>query len=220
MAEGALPPPLVLLGIGGHTRVVAEAAALLGYRIAGHLTPQDGQGSGGGPWLGNDDQIGALARSGHVFALAFGFVDAKGAARRAAVLTLLTDAGAKMPVIRHPAAVISPAARLAPGVFVAAGAVVGPGVDIGAGAIINTGALVEHDCRLGRNTHAATGCRLAGGVQVGDDVLLGLGCAVRQGVRIGAGAIIGAGAVVLGDVPPGACMVGVPARAIRQADGA
>ncbi len=43
---------------------------------------------------------------------------------------------------------------------------------------------------------------------------LGSGVVVMGGVRIGAGALIGAGAVVTRDVPPGATVAGVPARAV------
>jgi acetyltransferase-like isoleucine patch superfamily enzyme len=42
---------------------------------------------------------------------------------------------------------------------------------------------------------------------------LGSGVVVLGGVRIGAGALVGAGAVVTRDVPPGATVAGVPARA-------
>ena len=45
---------------------------------------------------------------------------------------------------------------------------------------------------------------------------LGSGAVVLGGVRVGAGALVGAGAVVTGDVPPGATVVGVPARATRR----
>jgi acetyltransferase-like isoleucine patch superfamily enzyme len=49
-----------------------------------------------------------------------------------------------------------------------------------------------------------------------DNVWLGAGVIVLKGVRVGRNAVVGAGAVVTRDVPPGASVVGVPARAISR----
>jgi serine O-acetyltransferase len=45
------------------------------------------------------------------------------------------------------------------------------------------------------------------------DVTIGTGAKLLGGIRVGAGASVGANAVVVDDVPPGATVVGVPARA-------
>jgi acetyltransferase-like isoleucine patch superfamily enzyme len=45
---------------------------------------------------------------------------------------------------------------------------------------------------------------------------IGSGAIILCGVTIGAGALVGAGAVVTRDVPPGATVAGVPARALRS----
>jgi acetyltransferase-like isoleucine patch superfamily enzyme len=47
---------------------------------------------------------------------------------------------------------------------------------------------------------------------------IGSGAVIMCGVTIGEKAMVGAGAVVTRDVPPGAVVVGVPARLVRQAD--
>jgi serine O-acetyltransferase len=53
---------------------------------------------------------------------------------------------------------------------------------------------------------------------IGDDVQILAGAKVFGGITVGDGAVIGANAVVLHDVPPGAVMVGVPARNVAKTD--
>lgn len=51
---------------------------------------------------------------------------------------------------------------------------------------------------------------------VGDNAFLGIGSSVVPDVTLGRDAMVGAGAVVISDVPPGATVVGVPAKAISR----
>ena len=54
-----------------------------------------------------------------------------------------------------------------------------------------------------------------GEVVIGNDVWLGAGAKILNGCHIGDGAVIGTNAVVMGDIPPNAIAVGVPARVIK-----
>jgi maltose O-acetyltransferase len=53
-------------------------------------------------------------------------------------------------------------------------------------------------------------------VRIGRVVLIGGGAIVLPGITVGDGAIIGAGSVVTADVPPGATVVGSPAKRVES----
>lgn len=112
----------------------------------------------------------------------------------------------------HPAASLGGDNRLAPGVVVTAGARVTTNVTLGRHAHVNVNATVSHDCIVGDYATINPGALLAGNVQVGVGAYLGIGSTVNQGLAIGDWAVVGAGAAVVRDVPPGATVVGVPAR--------
>lgn len=118
--------------------------------------------------------------------------------------------------------VIASDATLAQSACLGAGAIVAPGVrimakaDVGEHVLINTASVVSHECSIGDFSTISPGVTLGGRCLLGQGVFVGIGATVRDGVSIGEGAVIGAGAVVLKDVPPGAVMVGVPAKMLRR----
>ncbi|WP_243612740.1 acetyltransferase [Shimia aestuarii] len=76
---------------------------------------------------------------------------------------------------------------------------------------------VAHDCVIGDFVTFAPGVKCNGNVHIDDHAYIGTGAILRQGtpekpLTIGAGAIVGMGAVVTRDVPPGATVVGNPAK--------
>lgn len=112
----------------------------------------------------------------------------------------------------HPRAWMDDTAHMEPGTIVMAGAIIQPGAQLGRHVIINTGATVDHDCAIGAYCHVAPGAHLAGHVELGEGVFVGAGASIVPGVRVGAWSTIGAGAAVISDVPAHTTVVGVPAR--------
>jgi serine O-acetyltransferase len=105
--------------------------------------------------------------------------------------------------------------RLATGIDIPRGARFGPGLLIHhfGGIIIHPKAVVGARCVM---RHGVTiGARDSSGPPtIGDDVVIGAYAQVLGSITVGDGALIGAMAVVLKDVPPGATVVGNPARII------
>ncbi len=69
-----------------------------------------------------------------------------------------------------------------------------------------------------RDPRLAAALRMAvrpGPIVIEDDVWIGSKVTILGGVRIGRGAIVANGSLVLDDVPPGAIVVGAPARVVK-----
>ena len=202
----------IILGAGGHARVVGAAAmALPDHEVVGFLdrtSENKGERICGAPVLGAFDDLAALARDGvSDVLLALG----DNSERK----KLFEDAkimGLRLPALCHVSAVIEPTARLGQGIYVGALAYVGVEASIGDGAIINTRASLDHESTLGAFTSLAPGVTVAGRSHIGNGAFLGISASVADKVTIGEAVEIGAGAVVLSDIPAGSRAFGIPAR--------
>lgn len=197
--------PVVVLGGGGHARVVIDALRCAGLAIAGVIDPKPEVAATlpeGVAWLGQDL---ALAKPAEVrIAIGVGSIDVGAKNPRPRLFAAAKAAGFEVVSFRHPSAILAGDVALGEGAQVMAGAILQAGVRTGQNCIVNTGASLDHDCRLGDHVHVAPGVVLSGAVEVGDGAHLGTGAVVIQNIRIGAEAMIAAGAVVTRDVPPGA----------------
>jgi len=203
---------LLILGAGGHGKVVAETAEAGGNWDEIAMLDDNCQSLNGTlrwPVPGRLDQAGQYASEYSHAIVAVGSGEL-----RLSWLESLAEQGFHVPLLIHPAAWVSPSATIAEGSVVMAGASIQADSRIGRGCIVNTGANVDHDCRLEDGVHVCPGASLAGGVSVGRCSWMGIGCSVIQGVTVGADVTVGAGAAVIDDIANGLTVVGVPARKI------
>jgi UDP-perosamine 4-acetyltransferase len=205
--------PLVIVGAGGHAKVVIEIVRSLAlYQIVGLLaadrTPRTVLDE---PVIGSDADLPSLLRVGVTAA----FVAIGDNRTRQKVAARVRAEGFSLINAISPAATVSPTARLGQGIAIMPGAVINAAARIDDLAIVNTGACVDHDCQVGEAAHVGPRSVLAGNVKVGKLSFLGAGSAVIPNTMIGQAALIGAGACVVRDIPDHAVAIGVPARVIR-----
>ena len=83
------------------------------------------------------------------------------------------------------------------------------------GVIVNPGVIVGARCVMRQGVTIGTKDE-SGVPHIGDDVLIGAYAQILGPINVGSGAKLGAMAVVLNDVPPGATVVGNPARIVAS----
>ncbi len=205
--------PIIVIGAGGHAKVVIGSLLAAGAEIIGALDDDvslHGKNILGVAVLGGDSVL-----AGHEpknVMLVNGIGSTSVPERRQAVFERLKEQGYGFAAVIHPSAVIAADVETGEGSQIMAGAVVQPGVRMGCNVIINTRAGIDHECRIGGHVHIAPGATLSGEVTVGEGSHIGTGATVIEGVSIGNRSVIGAGAAVIGDVAGGATVTGVPAR--------
>ena len=205
--------PVVILGAGGHGKVVSDTIRASGATVAGYLDaslPKDTLVNGA-PVLGDDNYLADLSFvTAHSFA-----IGVANQIRKRALAEQVLHNGFELITAVHPAAIVSASATIRPGTIVVAGAIVNADALVGGFSILNTACSVDHDCVLADGCQISPGAHLAGNVRCGSDVFIGIGAAIAPGITIGDRAVIGAGATVLHDVAPNQTVVGTPARPLR-----
>ena len=193
--------PVIVLGAGGHAKVVIDVLRLSGVRILG-IVAKDLEAAGS-----NFPDLEILGGNEIVFDypeneidLVNGLGSLPGYNQRAELFRTYSERDYHFQSVVHPSAIIANDVELSQGVHIMAGAVIQPGSSIGKNTIINTRASIDHDCVIGDNCHVAPGAVLSGGVILGESVHIGTGASLVQLVEIGNHTVVGAGAVVTQNV--------------------
>lgn len=205
--------PVIILGGGGHAKVLVDALFKSGIPVSGILDPDTslhGTGLLGVPILGGDELLSDFPPQQYDLVNGVGSIRQPRA--RQAIFRKLKESGYRFATVIHPAATIGSDVKLEEGVQIMAGAVLQPGCHVGCNTIINTRSSLDHDCSIGNHCHIAPGVTLSGGVRTGSGVHIGTGATVIQGITIGDNCLIAAGAVVVADIAEGRQVRGVPAQ--------
>ncbi|MCL0028312.1 hypothetical protein M1M88_01160, partial [Peptococcaceae bacterium] len=150
---------LLIIGAGGHGRVVLDTALEMGKweKIAFLDDYKTGSNIYGCAVIGKLNQAKEFLNEYSDVVVAF-----RDNFMRVQLLKRFMELGFNLPVVKHPQAFISKNATVGAGSMVFAQAAVNVGAKVGFGCIINTASVVEHDCILGDGVHLSPGVRLGG----------------------------------------------------------
>jgi sugar O-acyltransferase (sialic acid O-acetyltransferase NeuD family) len=194
---------LILLGAGGHARVVLGLAHANGLSILGVCDPRFSQVPkeiwNDIPVLGNDDILNELDPNTTTLLNGIGLMPHQ--TSRTRLQARWEKSGFRFLTMVHPAAWTATDIDLGEGVQVMAGAVLQPGCSIGSGSIINTAATIDHDCNIGQQVHIAPGVTVCGDVSIGDGAFIGAGATIINGTVIGERAFVKAGVIQTDHLP-------------------
>ena len=205
--------PVIILGGGGHAKVLIETLRSSGIAILG-ITDADPEKYNnsvlGIPVLGDDSVVNQ--HSPESVHLVNGVGSVSITHKRSTLFERFKHLGYSFATVVHPSAIIASDAVLGEGAQVMAGAVIQPGSSLGADTIVNTNATVDHDCEIGSHVHLSPGVTLSGGVRIGMGTHVGTGATVIQAIVIGTNCLVAAGSVVISNIDDGSTVAGVPAR--------
>lgn len=209
--------PVIVLGAGGHAKVVIDVLIKQGATILG-IVDSDSSKIGnqilGVNIIGNDDSV--LLYSKDEICLVNGIGSVGSTRLRKNIFMEFKSQGYKFATISHPTAIIGKDVIIAEGSQIMAGVIIQPGVVIGENTIINTKASIDHDCTIHSHAHISPGVTICGGVLVGEGTHIGASTTVIQGVEIGANVVVGAGSLVLKNVTDNKVIYGSPVKEVNM----
>lgn len=197
---------VVVLGAGGHGRVIADIIVSAGDQVYGFLDDDDdklGRTISGFPILGKLEDV-SKYKEAHTFVIGVGSNKIR------KQISELYNVNWHTAI--HPSVVVARDVIVGTGSVVMAGAIINTGTKVGSHCIINTGAIIDHDNLLADFVHISPGATLCGTVSVGEMTHVGAGVVVKNNIMITQSCTIGAGAVVVNDIKEQGTYTGVPAH--------
>ena len=192
--------PVILLGSGGHAKLLLEIISNDGCSILGIITNKLESDTFFSDYkiLGKDKSIDEHKNTNVIIANGLGFMP--GNTRRLEMYNDLKQKNYKFKSIIHPSSIVSKSAKIFEGAQLLINSVVSSSSIVGENTIINTGATVDHDCIIEKNCHIAPGVICSGNVNIKENSFIGAGSVIIQGISIGKNCIVGAGSVVYKDL--------------------
>ena len=198
---------LVIVGAGGHGKVIADIALKNGYKDISFIDDNATGQCLEFPIVGTSDSLEALNDQKTDFVIAVGNNQIRKKIAESHEVNWVT--------MIHPSAQIAYGVEIEEGTVVMAGAIINPDAKVGKHCIINSSAVIEHDNQLGDFVHVSPNAALGGTVHVGSMTHIGIGATIKNNITIESEVVIGAGTVVVKNITESLTYIGVPARKLE-----
>ena len=169
----------ILIGAGGHAKVVYDVLHKKNKAISGFIDPSVNEFYALSKL--SDDVIDF---SQITLSMCLGGVDPQALQRRFKLFRQYQKKSANFLSVISDHSIVSNNAKIDEGVFVNNGAVLNGPCEIQALAIINTRAIIEHDVIVGAGTHIAPGAIVLGNCQIGKNCMIGAGAVILPDTTI------------------------------------
>lgn len=204
--------PVIIIGNGGHAKVLVEILHLQRREIIGFTTPTEEKNENNLPYLGDDEIVLEYKPSEVELVNALG--STSNTKHRKNIYDYFKSKNYSFSTLVHPKGIVADNVELGEGVQIMAGTVIQPFAKIADNSIINTSVSIDHDCKVGKHCHIAPGTNISGMVTIGYSSHIGIGSTILQNIVIGSNVLIGAGTLVLKNIKSGSKTYGVPAKEV------
>jgi sugar O-acyltransferase (sialic acid O-acetyltransferase NeuD family) len=203
---------LLIIGAGGHGRVVADAATGMNkWNTISFVDSKYPVHTKSGRWeiVGTNNDIKDLLidYDSAIVAIGDNLIRIK-------LINFLKEIGCNIASVIHSSAQIGSEVSIGKGTVILANAVINHGTTIGNACIVNTAATVDHDNKIGECVHLSPGVNLGGGVTIGASSWIGIGASVIHNCNIGKSVTVGAGSVVIDNIADNLTVVGSPSKSL------
>jgi len=200
---------LLIIGAGGHAKVVTDIAESIGFANILYLDTFSDKDI----FLGRNILHQEIEDYGEYFFVAIG----DNTLRERIFNNFLLKNKNSIPIsLIHPSSIISPRCSIGIGTLIMPLCVVNSSSIIGNGVIINTKASIDHDNCLKSFASIAPGVSLGGNVFIGERSSVSIGTSISHCIKIGSDVVIGASSLVNKDIDNNWVAYGNPVKLIRK----
>lgn len=209
-----MPKDVIIIGAGGHARVIADIVKSSGDNLVGFLDDNmDIQGNvifEDKIVLGTTKEEDIEKYKDNYFIIGIG-------SNRVRKLISEKYPNLKYYTAIHPSSIIGSEVSINEGTAIMAGTIINTGTVVGKHCIVNTSSSLDHDNILEDYVHISPGSHLAGTVKINEGTWICAGVTIINNITIGKNNIIGAGATVIRNiVEENSTFIGVPVKKLLK----